>query len=88
MRFDVVIFPGSNCDHDCYYVIKEVMGQNVSLIWHKEEDLRDYDCIVLPGGFSYGDYLRTGAIARFSPVMREVKKFVIAQYPVGINITT
>ncbi len=76
MRFGVVIFPGSNCDHDCYYVIKEVMGQDVSLIWHKEEDLKSYDCIVLPGGFSYGDYLRTGAIARFSPVMRGVEKFI------------
>ena len=75
MKFGVVVFPGSNCDHDCYYVIKEVMGQDVNLIWHKEEDLKDYDCIVLPGGFSYGDYLRTGAIARFSPVMKEVEKF-------------
>jgi len=75
MRFGVVIFPGSNCDYDCYYVIKEVMGQDVSFIWHKEENLKGYDCIVLPGGFSYGDYLRTGAIARFSPVMRGIEKF-------------
>ena len=75
MRFGVVVFPGSNCDYDCYYVIKEVMGQDVSFIWHKEENLKGYDCIVLPGGFSYGDYLRTGAIARFSPVMRGVEKF-------------
>ena len=75
MRFGVVVFPGSNCDYDCYYVIKEVMGQDVSFIWHKEENLKGYDCIVLPGGFSYGDYLRTGAIARFSPVMRGIEKF-------------
>lgn len=71
-RFGVIVFPGSNCDHDCYHVLKHVFGQDTRYIWHKETDLRGYDCIILPGGFSYGDYLRTGAIARFSPVMKEV----------------
>jgi phosphoribosylformylglycinamidine synthase I len=75
MKFGVVVFPGSNCDYDCYYVIKDVMRQSVSLIWHKEKNLKGYDCIVLPGGFSYGDYLRTGAIARFSPIMKEIGRF-------------
>ncbi|MCG3118613.1 MAG: Phosphoribosylformylglycinamidine synthase subunit PurQ [bacterium] len=75
MRFGIVVFPGSNCEHDCYYVLKYVVQQQVRFIWHKERDLREFDAIVLPGGFSYGDYLRTGAIARFSPVMEEVVKF-------------
>jgi phosphoribosylformylglycinamidine synthase len=75
MRFGVVVFPGSNCEHDCYYVLKYVVHQQVRFIWHKERDLRDFDAVILPGGFSYGDYLRTGAIARFSPVMEEVVKF-------------
>jgi len=75
MRFGVVVFPGSNCDYDCWWAIKEVTGEKVDFIWHKEENLEGFDCIVLPGGFSYGDYLRAGAIARFSPVMRKVKKF-------------
>lgn len=75
MKFGVVVFPGSNCDADCYYVLKDVLGQDVSYIWHKESSLKGYDCIVLPGGFSYGDYLRTGAIARFSPVMKGVVEF-------------
>ncbi|MDZ7344698.1 MAG: phosphoribosylformylglycinamidine synthase subunit PurQ [candidate division KSB1 bacterium] len=75
MRFGVVVFPGSNCEHDCYYVLKYVVRQPVRFVWHKERDLREFDAIVLPGGFSYGDYLRTGAIARFSPVMEEVIHF-------------
>ena len=75
MRFGVVVFPGSNCDYDCYYVIKHVLKREVNFIWHKERKLSGYDCIILPGGFSYGDYLRTGAIARFSPVMREVESY-------------
>jgi phosphoribosylformylglycinamidine synthase len=75
MRFSVTVFPGSNCDHDCEYVIRDVMKQNVEMVWHKETDLRNPDCVVVPGGFSYGDYLRTGAIARFSPVMRSVADF-------------
>lgn len=75
MKFGVVVFPGSNCDADCYYALKEVLRQNVRYIWHKEKSLSGCDCVVLPGGFSYGDYLRTGAIARFSPVMKEVIRF-------------
>jgi len=75
MLFAVVIFPGSNCDHDVYHVAKHVLGRAARYIWHKDRDLRGADVVVLPGGFSYGDYLRTGAIARFSPVMEEVRKF-------------
>ena len=75
MRFGVVVFPGSNCDHDCYHVLKHVLRQEVRFIWHKEHDLSNLDAVILPGGFSYGDYLRTGAIARFSPVMSEVIPF-------------
>jgi phosphoribosylformylglycinamidine synthase I len=75
IKFGVVVFPGSNCDHDAYHAAKHVMGQDAEFIWHKETDLRDADVIILPGGFSYGDYLRTGAIARFSPVMQEVVRF-------------
>lgn len=74
MKFGVVVFPGSNCDHDCYHVLKNVLGQETDFIWHKDRNIEKYDCIVLPGGFSYGDYLRTGAIARFSPVMESVEK--------------
>lgn len=72
MKFGVVRFPGSNCDQDAYYVLRDVFGKQVNYIWHQERDVKGYDCIVLPGGFSYGDYLRTGAIARFSPVMEAV----------------
>jgi phosphoribosylformylglycinamidine synthase len=75
MKFGVVVFPGSNCDHDTYHVISKIIGQPVDFIWHKEEEISHFDAIILPGGFSYGDYLRTGAIARFSPVMRSVKEF-------------
>ncbi len=75
MRFGVVVFPGSNCDYDCYYVLRNVLQKEVSFIWHKEKNLSGYDCLVLPGGFSYGDYLRTGAIARFSPIMKSIEKF-------------
>jgi phosphoribosylformylglycinamidine synthase len=75
VKFGVVIFPGSNCDHDAYHVISKHVGQPVSFVWHKETDLSTYDCIILPGGFSYGDYLRAGALARFSPVMASVKEF-------------
>jgi phosphoribosylformylglycinamidine synthase len=74
MKFGVVVFPGSNCDHDCYHVLKHVLGQETDFVWHKNKDVANYDCIVLPGGFSYGDYLRTGAIARFSPLMDAVQK--------------
>ena len=77
MKIGIVIFPGSNCDHDCEHVLKDVLGQNVQMIWHKETSLAGLDAVVLPGGFSYGDYLRTGAIARFSPVMGAVKEFAV-----------
>ena len=75
MKFGVVIFPGSNCDHDMIYVLKDIMQQEVVKLWHKDTDLQSCDFIMLPGGFSFGDYLRSGAIARFSPVMNEVIKF-------------
>ncbi len=75
MKFGVVIFPGSNCDHDCYYVIESVIGKPVEFIWHQDTSLRGFDAVILPGGFAYGDYLRTGALAKFSPVMRSVKEF-------------
>jgi phosphoribosylformylglycinamidine synthase subunit PurQ / glutaminase len=75
MKFGVVVFPGSNCDHDAFYAIGNVLKKPVEFIWHQSEDLANCDAIILPGGFSYGDYLRTGAIARFSPVMKSVEKF-------------
>ncbi len=75
MKFGVVVFPGSNCDHDAWYALGEVLHQPVEFLWHQSEDVSKFDAILLPGGFSYGDYLRTGAIARFSPVMRAVEKF-------------
>ena len=75
MRFGIVVFPGTWSDGDCYHAIKEAMGQRADYVWHKDTDLSAYDCVVLPGGFSYGDYLRTGAIARFSPVMAAVESF-------------
>ena len=82
MRVGVVIFPGSNCDYDTYYVFKDVLKVDVSFIWHTDSDLRGYDAVILPGGFSYGDYLRAGAIARFSPVMREIVRFAKRGNPV------
>lgn len=75
MKFGVVVFPGSNCDEDMVYVLRDIMKQKVVRLWHKEHDLQGCDFIVLPGGFSYGDYLRSGAIARFSPIMKEVVDF-------------
>jgi phosphoribosylformylglycinamidine synthase len=75
MKFGVVVFPGSNCDHDAFYAIGNVLHKPVEFIWHQSEDLADCDAIILPGGFAHGDYLRTGAIARFSPVMKSVEKF-------------
>ena len=74
-KFGVVVFPGSNCDHDAYYVLKEILDQDVRFLWHKNSSLESVDAIILPGGFSYGDYLRSGAIARFSPIMKEVIAF-------------
>ena len=82
MRFAIIEFPGSNCDHDAYHAVRHVLGQQAELVWHKDSDLRRADAVVLPGGFSYGDYLRTGAIARFSPVMRRVREFADAGGPV------
>ena len=75
MKFGVLVFPGSNCDHDTYNVIAEVAKQPVTFLWHDSEDLQGVDAVLVPGGFAYGDYLRTGAIARFSPVMQSVQKF-------------
>ncbi|MCR4288122.1 MAG: phosphoribosylformylglycinamidine synthase subunit PurQ [Deltaproteobacteria bacterium] len=75
MKFAIIVFPGSNCDHDCYHAVKHVMGHEAEYVWHKSTELKGFDCVILPGGFSYGDYLRTGAIARFSPVMNEVARF-------------
>src|SRR6476646_1336012 len=82
MKFAVVVFPGSNCDHDAYHAAKHVLGQDAELVWHKDTSLRGADVVILPGGFAHGDYLRTGAIARFSPVMAEVQKFASAGAPV------
>jgi phosphoribosylformylglycinamidine synthase len=78
MKFGVVVFPGSNCDDDAFHVVGKVLRQPVEFIWHQSEDLAGVDAVILPGGFSYGDYLRTGAIARFSPVMRAVENFAHA----------
>ena len=75
MKFGVIVFPGSNCDHDAYHVVSKYVGQPVDFIWHKETDLSSFDAVIVPGGFSYGDYLRAGALARFSPVMRSLKDF-------------
>ena len=75
MKFGVLVFPGSNCDHDTYNVIEQVAHQPVTMLWHESEDLQGCDAILVPGGFAYGDYLRTGAIAHFAPVMQSVKRF-------------
>jgi phosphoribosylformylglycinamidine synthase I len=75
VKFGVVVFPGSNCDHDAYHVLSKHVGQPVDFIWHQETDLRHFDAVIIPGGFSYGDYLRAGALARFSPVMKAIRQF-------------
>lgn len=75
MKFGVITFPGSNCDQDAYYAVRDVLKQPVEYIWHRDTDLSGFDCVILPGGFSYGDYLRTGAVAKFSPVMNAVQEF-------------
>ncbi len=75
MKFGVVVFPGSNCDHDAWYATGHNLGHQAEFLWHSEADLKRSDCVILPGGFSYGDYLRCGAIAKFSPIMTAVKKF-------------
>jgi len=77
MKFGVVVFPGSNCDYDTLYAVRDLFEQEAEFLWHKNHDLRGADCIILPGGFSYGDYLRSGAIARFSPIMQEVREFAL-----------
>jgi len=75
MKFGIIVFPGTWSDRDCYYALHDILGQEADYIWHKETNLSSYDCLILPGGFSYGDYLRAGAIARFSPVMSPVEEF-------------
>src|SRR5262245_47274403 len=82
MKFAVIVFPGSNCDHDAYHAATHVLGQSAELVWHKDTDLKGADAVILPGGFSYGDYLRTGATARFSPIMRAVDGFAQRGGPV------
>ena len=82
MKFAVVTFPGSNCDYDCFQAVREHLGAAAEYVWHRETALAGFDCVILPGGFSYGDYLRTGAIARFSPIMRRVTEFAEAGGPV------
>jgi phosphoribosylformylglycinamidine synthase len=82
VKFAVVVFPGSNCDHDAFHAVSGVLGQEARFVWHKESSIGDADVVILPGGFSHGDYLRTGAIARFSPVMRAVAAFAEAGGPV------
>ncbi|MBV9864783.1 MAG: phosphoribosylformylglycinamidine synthase subunit PurQ [Abitibacteriaceae bacterium] len=75
MHFGIIVFPGSNCDRDCAHVVRNVMGHSCALVWHEERDLSAFDAVILPGGFAHGDYLRTGAIAQFSPVMDSVSQF-------------
>jgi phosphoribosylformylglycinamidine synthase subunit PurQ / glutaminase len=82
MQFAIIVFPGSNCDHDAYHAAKHVLGQQAEFVWHKETNLGGADVVILPGGFSHGDYLRTGAIARFSPIMHAVAEFARAGGPV------
>ena len=82
MRFGVVVFPGSNCDEDAYHTAKDVFGHDAEYLWHKDPDLKAADVVILPGGFAHGDYLRTGAMARFSPIMREVAAFADRGGPV------
>ncbi|MSO45293.1 MAG: phosphoribosylformylglycinamidine synthase subunit PurQ [Acidobacteria bacterium] len=82
MRFAVVVFPGSNCDHDALYAVEHVLGQTAAFVWHKDTTLGGADAVILPGGFAHGDYLRTGAIARFSPIMQAIKTFAAAGGPV------
>jgi phosphoribosylformylglycinamidine synthase subunit PurQ / glutaminase len=81
-KFGVIVFPGSNCDYDSYHVIKHLMGQSCEFVWHEDVNLSGFDCIIIPGGFSYGDYLRTGAIASLSPIMDSVEKFASRGRPV------
>ena len=82
MRFAIVVFPGSNCDADCFHIARDLLGCEAEYVWHKDTDLRGADAVILPGGFAYGDYLRAGALARFSPVMESVAEFAKAGGPV------
>ena len=82
MKFGVLVFPGSNCDHDAYHVIAAAAKQPVTFLWHASHDLENCDAIIVPGGFAYGDYLRTGAIAKFAPIMQEVSRFAAGGGPV------
>ncbi|MHB1845537.1 MAG: phosphoribosylformylglycinamidine synthase subunit PurQ [Deltaproteobacteria bacterium] len=82
MKVGIVVFPGSNCDHDAYHAVRHVLGHDARFLWHKDTSVGDVDRIVLPGGFSYGDYLRSGALARFSPIMADVRRFADAGGPV------
>jgi len=85
VKFGIIQFPGSTCDYDCFYALRDTLKVDAEFIWHEETDLSNYDCIMLPGGFSYGDYLRVGAIARFSPVMQAVKEYAQKEgYVIGI----
>jgi len=86
MRAAVIVFPGSNCDHDTYYVLKELVGIETDLLWYRETDLKKYDLIVLPGGFSYGDYLRAGAIARFAPAVQALPNYIAQQRGIVLGI--
>jgi phosphoribosylformylglycinamidine synthase len=82
MKFSIIVFPGSNCDHDAYHAATEVLGQSAELVWHKDTDLKGADAVILPGGFAHGDYLRTGAMARFSPIMPAIRAFADRGGPV------
>lgn len=82
MKIGIVIFPGSNCDHDMYYALKKIIGEDVHFIWHRDISVEGYDAVILPGGFSYGDYLRAGAIARFSPILQAIVDFASSGKPV------
>ena len=89
MKFGIVVFPGSNCDHDVYHVAKHVLGHEAAFLWHKDAAFGGIDCVVLPGGFAHGDYLRTGAIARFSPIMKPIEAFAArGGLVLGISATT
>lgn len=81
-RIGVIVFPGSNCDHDAYHAMKHVMNAETTFLWHKDKEIKDLDLVIVPGGFSYGDYLRSGAIARFSPIMEAVQDYVKKGFPV------
>jgi len=78
MKFGIVLLPGSNCDHDALHVAKDVLGQEAELLWHKETDLKGADCVIIPGGFAYGDYLRAGALAKFAPIMEPIRRHAAA----------